>query len=58
MRTIVELFAQHNEQVKSELLCIEVHIEYWLLNKGRVSNACVGGFGDQTMSLEVGNIES
>jgi hypothetical protein len=29
----------------------------WLPMKGRVPNACVGGFGDQAMSLEVCIIE-
>ena len=33
-------------------------IKHWLPTKGRVPNACVRGFGDQTMSLEVHNIES
>ena len=30
---------------------MEVHINHWLLTKGRVPNACVGGFGDQAILL-------
>jgi hypothetical protein len=37
---------------------MEVHINHWLPTKGRVPNACVGGFGDQAMSLKVRGIES
>ena len=27
---------------------------HWLPTKGRVSNACIGGFGNHAMSFEVG----
>ena len=37
---------------------MEVHINHWLPNEGRVPNACAGGFGDQAMSLKVRSIES
>ena len=37
---------------------MEVHINHWLPTKGRVLNACVGGFGDQAMSLKARGIES
>ena len=32
---------------------MEMHIHHWLYTNGIVSNACVGRFGDQAMSLEV-----
>jgi hypothetical protein len=32
---------------------MEVHINYWRPTEGKVPNACVRGFGDQTTSLEV-----
>jgi hypothetical protein len=53
LRVVVVLFWQHNDQLKSGLPWMKVHINHWLLTKGRVLNACVRGFGDQAMSLEV-----
>jgi hypothetical protein len=35
---------------------MEVHINHWLPTKKIIMNACVGGFGDQTMSLKVRKI--
>jgi hypothetical protein len=37
---------------------MEVYINYWLPTKGRVLNACVGGFHDQAMSLKVRGFEN
>ena len=37
---------------------MEVHINHCQPTKGRAPNACVGGFGDQAMSLEVRGIGS
>ena len=58
LQVVVVLSWQHDDQLKSGLIWIEVHINHWLLTKGKISNACIRGFGDQAMSLEVRNIES
>ena len=50
LRVVVVLFWQHDDQLKSGLPWMEVHINRWLPTKGRVANACVGGFGDQAMA--------
>ena len=54
----IVLFWQHDDQLKSGLSWMEVHIKHWLPTKGRGPNTCVGGFGDQAMNLEVYGIES
>ena len=48
-----EYSVQHDDQLKSGLPWMEVHLSHWLPTKGRVPNACVGGFGDLAMSLKV-----
>ena len=58
LRVVVMLFWQHDDLLKSELSWMEVHINHQLPNKGKVLNACVRGFGDQAMSLEVRGIGS
>ena len=58
LRVIIMLFWQHNDQLKSGLPWMEIHINHSLPTKGTVHNACVKGFGDQAMSLEVRNIRN
>ena len=58
LRVVVVLFWQHDDQLKSGLPWMEVLINHWLPTNGRVLNACVGGFGDQAMSLEVRGVRS
>ena len=58
LRVVIMLFWQHDDQLKSGFIWIVVHINHWLPTKGRVSNTCVGGFGEQAISLEVRSIES
>ena len=37
---------------------MKVHVKHWLPTNGRFLNACVGGFSDQAMTLEVHGIEN
>ena len=57
-RIVIELFWQHDNQLKSGPSLMEIHINHWLPTKGRVPNTYVEGLADQGMSLEVRNIES
>ena len=55
---VIVLSWQHYDQLKSGLSWMEVHINHWLPTKGKIPNACIGGFGDHAMNLEVRGIES
>ena len=55
---VVVLFGQRDDQLNSGFTWMKVHINHRLRTKGRIPNACVGGFDDQVMSLEIRGIGS